>query len=239
MASTNLGGPLRIGEAAARPYPDFGAETSPIYVYNIVPLAMSATNLRTAAAVAGAGALTLAAGTGVTATTVHGTVRYVFDVPRNIRITSAGDDTGDTFTVTGNDVYGVPMVETITGANAGVAAGLKAFYSVTTIVASGASAGNVSVGTGDVLGLPYFVRNAGAIIRAGWDNTLAENAGTFAGAVSTTPSATTGDVRGTFVPSSATDGSKRLYLGFLIENTDVANHASTNGTSLYGRVQYS
>lgn len=238
MASTNIGGPLRIGEAAARPYPDFGAETSPIYVYNIVPVAMSATNLRAAAAVAGAGSITLTAGTGVTATTVNGSTRYVFDVPRNLRFTSAGNDTGITFTVAGFDVYGVPMSETITGANAGIASGAKAFYSVTTITASGASAGNVSIGTGDVLGIPYFVRDRGLVIRAGYNNTLAADAGTFTPAVSTTPSATTGDVRGTYTPSSATDGSKRLVLALFIENTDTPNHTTTTGTSLYGRVQF-
>src|SRR5262249_54376301 len=48
-------------------------------------------------------------------------------VARNVRITSGGNDTGITFTVSGYDVYGFPMSEAITGANAGIASGKKAF----------------------------------------------------------------------------------------------------------------
>lgn len=238
MATTHIGGPLRIGDVAARPYPDFGAETSPYYTYNIAPLTLSATNFRAAASIAGAGSLVLTATAGVTQTTVNGQTRFVMDVPRNLRFTSAGNDTGITFTVAGFDVYGVPMTETITGANIGIASGLKAFFSVTTITASGASAGTVSIGTGDVFGLPYFVRDAGMVVKAGWAGALAQDAGTFTAGVSTTPSATTGDVRGTYLPSSASNGTRRLALTFFIENFDIANHVTTTGTSLYGRVQF-
>ena len=238
MATTHIGGPLRIGDVATRPYPDFGAETSPYYTYNIVPITLSATNFRAAASIAAAGSLVLTATAGVTQTTVNGQTRFVMDVPRNLRFTSAGNDTGITFTVSGFDVYGTPMTETITGANAAIASGLKAFFSVVTITASGASAGTVSIGTGDVFGLPYFVRDAGMVIKSGWDNTLLQNAGTFTGAASAVPSATTGDVRGTFLPTSASNGTRRLVLTFFIENSDVANHATTTGSSLYGRVQF-
>lgn len=157
------------------------------------PIATVATNLRAAAAVAGAGALALLITT--------------LDVPRNLIITSAGNDLGITFTVVGKDVYGMAMSEVITGANAGVAAGKKAFSTVTSITASGAAAGNVSVGVGNVLGLPVFIPNAVHFLKEIVDGALA-TAGTTVAGDQTFPSTTTGDVRGTYVPNSAPDATK-------------------------------
>lgn len=85
-------------------------------------------------------------------------------IPRNVIITNVGNDSGDTYVIAGQDEYGNTMSETITGANAGVAAGKKAFYKVTGVDPSGASAGNVSVGYGDVLGLPVYLRDDGEIL---------------------------------------------------------------------------
>jgi hypothetical protein len=212
-----------------------GVPLARIATYTIVPLALLANNFRTAAAVAGAGALVLTAGTSLTATTVNdnGVTRNVIamDVPRNIRITSAGNDSGITFAVSGFDIYGQPVNETITGANAGIAAGKKAFASILSITASGAAAGNVSVGTGDVFGLPFRVANAGFLIRVGWAGALAADAGTFAAADATTASATTGDVRGTYLPSSASDASRRLVVAFVVQDSDTA-------AGLYGVTQF-
>lgn len=173
------------------------------------PVATSAVALRAAAAaVAGNLALIGAA--------------LTLDVPRNIIITSAGNDTGVTFTVTGRDVYGKALVEQITGANAGVAAGKKAFKSVTTIAASGNAAGNVSVGFGNVLGLPIFVPMAQFILVQLTDEANAA-AGTFVAglAPNTKSTATTADIRGTMVPASAPDGSKAYAL--LVLTPDPAN----------------
>jgi len=69
-----------------------------------------------------------------------------FDQPRNVIITSAGDDSGDTFTVTGTDETGSAQTEAITGADTGVATGTKFFATVTQIAASGAVGTNTSVG---------------------------------------------------------------------------------------------
>lgn len=161
------------------------------------PVASSTTALRAAAAVAGAGALAL--------------LLTSLDVPRNIVITSAGNDSGITFTVIGKDAYGNAMSETITGANAGAAAGKKAFKSDIAISASGAAAGNVSIGYGNVLGLPVFLPNAVHILKEMQDGAAATTGTTVAGD-QTYPSATTGDVRGTYVPNSAPDGTKAYGL---------------------------
>ena len=69
-----------------------------------------------------------------------------FSTPQHVSIYSAGDDTGDTFTVTGLDRYGNVMTDAITGANADTATGTKNFSRVDLVVSSGASAAGVEVG---------------------------------------------------------------------------------------------
>ena len=65
---------------------------------------------------------------------------------QKIIITSAGDDSGKTVTVTGTNADGNTISETLTGANAGVATTLNFFKTVTTVAFSATSAGNVKVG---------------------------------------------------------------------------------------------
>lgn len=106
----------------------------------------TADNIAQAQAVGGAGNLTLNGSLVVNGVAQLGSNRPVY-------ITSAGNDSGITFTVTGlvQTAQGlVSQVETITGANASVAASTKTFYSVSQIAASGAAAGNVSAGRGGI-----------------------------------------------------------------------------------------
>jgi len=69
---------------------------------------------------------------------------------RRISITSSGDDSGITFTVTGTDINGKALSETVTGPNstetqtANTLVGL--FKSVTKIATSAATTGNIQVG---------------------------------------------------------------------------------------------
>lgn len=141
------------------------------------------------------------------------TAGKTFDVPRNVIVTSAGNDAGVTFTVTGEDEYGAVVVEAITGANAGVAAGKKAFKKITSIANSVAAAGTVKVGFGNVLGLPVFLPYAQAIIVQLQDDANAAAGTTVIGlAGGTASTAITADVRGTYVPNAAPDGSKAYAL---------------------------
>lgn len=169
-------------------------------VYRIdlgTPLALSAAALRAAAAVAGAGALALIAGT------------TTLDVPRNLTFLSSGNDSGITFAILGKDVFGTVMNETVTGGNATTANGKKAFKTITSITASGAAAANVSVGFGNVLGLPVFLPSTNNIVKEIQDE-AAPSAGTAVAGLArnTKATATTADVRGTYVPNAAPDGTK-------------------------------
>ena len=116
---------------------------------------------RANASIAGAGALSLLANT-------VGPNGYGY----KLVITSAGDDSGITFTITGikvGDLTNTVVSEVVTGANATTATSSNYYARVDSIVASGASAGNVKIGTTGSLALPrtrikglYFVGTATA-----------------------------------------------------------------------------
>jgi len=125
------------------------------------PLASaSATNIRTASAIAGAGAVTLN-GTLVSAgaTVAHGVIipsgTAVLDVARRVIFTSSGNDTGITFAVTGTDNAGNAQSETVTGASGGAASTVLSYKTFAPPVASGAAAGTVSIGTNGVAASPW------------------------------------------------------------------------------------
>jgi hypothetical protein len=178
------------------------------YIFDIVPVALSATAVCAAQAVAAAGNATIngASATGGVAT---------FDVARNVSIvTSNAGNTTQTVTVTGTDYYGQPQTSVLTCNGTSTVNGLKAFKTITQVAVSAALTGNLSVGSGDTFGLPYRVTDAGYLLRTGWNNTVADNAGTFTAADTTSPATgSTGDVRGTFLPAStAANGSRRLVI---------------------------
>lgn len=89
---------------------------------------------------AAAGALTL------TATPV------ILDKPRQLVITSAGNDSSVTFTVTGTTYGGSAASENITGSNAGTAVSVLNYATVSSVVANVKPAAAVEVGTTTVAG---------------------------------------------------------------------------------------
>lgn len=102
----------------------------------------SATNIRTASSVA-TGTVTL------NGSLVSNGVATL-DQPRRVLFTSAGNDSGITFTVYGTDWNNMPVNEVVTGANATTTYTVYDFKTVTSVVASGASAGTVSIGTNGI-----------------------------------------------------------------------------------------
>lgn len=155
-------------------------------------------------------------------------------VSRAVSITSVGDDTGATFVVAGYDLYGYPLSETITGANATAANGVKCFKYIASVTPAGTLSGsNVSVGTQDVFGLPLRTDRFG-YVTIYWNNALITAATGFTAAVTTDPAtATTGDVRGKYGVQTAADGTKRLQVFW---RPMVANLSETGmfGVSQYG-----
>jgi len=64
-----------------------------------------------------------------------------------VLITSVGNDSGITFTIVGTDVDGAAQTEVVTGPNATTTVSTKFFRSISSITASGDTAGDVSIGT--------------------------------------------------------------------------------------------
>lgn len=200
------------------------------YTYDIVPLTLQTAGLAALQTTAGAGNFTLTAGTGVTATVdPTGTTRYVLDVPRAVTLTSAGNISAVTFTITGYCSFGNPMTQTLAGPNANTVATTKAFKSITSVAVSGAVGTNTSVGFNDKFGLPIAVSDAGYLVHVGWAGALARDAGTFVAADATTATSTTGDTRGTYTPSSAANGSRRLAITIACTELQVGPTSTTAG----------
>lgn len=203
-----------------------------VYVWDIVPQAKGAANI-VAAAITTAASLTLAAGTSVkSVTTPNGTVLQL-DVPRAVSVTTgAGSPTSVNITVSGYDYYGQAMSEVIaTGTvQSTTTNGLKAFYQISSVTASGGSVVTVSVGTADIFGCPVRFIDKSYIIRYGWNNaTTDDTSGVLTVAATATATTGTGDVRGTFAPSTAADGIKRAVVTVALPAIAVGPSATRQG----------
>lgn len=210
-----------------------------IFFLNIVPATLGSTNLATHQHMTGSVNLALTAGAGVTLATApdgSGRTVYQFDVPRCVALASPNDIHLINFKISGFDQYGVATSQTRAGPNANTVNTLKAFYQVLSIVPDTTDASNtVTAGQGDVFGMPFSVADVGYVMPK-WAEVLAQDAGTFVVADATTPATvSTGDVRGTYVPSSASNGSRRLVIWMHLTASQVGPSATQ--TNLLGVTQ--
>jgi hypothetical protein len=202
-----------------------------VYVFDVIPEVKSTTNIATASVYTSAVTLTAGAGTR-SVVRADGVTVVQLDCPRAVATTTgAGSPTTRNVTVSGYDYYGQAMSEVIaTGAVASTTVnGKKAFFQISSITISGSPVVTVAVGTTDIIGLPVRLLDLGYVSRAGWNSTLAEDAGTAVVAATATATTTTGDVRGTYVPSSATDGQKRLVMNISLPALAVGPNATRLG----------
>jgi hypothetical protein len=206
-----------------------------IYVWDVIPQAAVTNNIAASQTAAGAGAVTLTAGTSVKSITTAGGITLLqLDLPRAIKVNCS--TTARAFTISGYDYYGQAMTETITVATAGTAVtGKKAFFQISGATIAG-SATAVLIGTSDVLGLPVRVFNVAYLASIKSNNTLAQDAGTFVAADTAIATATTGDVRGTYTPATASDGIVRTVAGILLPAIAVGPNATRTGA--LGVTQY-
>ena len=108
------------------------------------------------AAVASATAISTAAAVGNNAALTLTSSPYVTDAARKITITSAGDDSGKSFTIVGLDELGNATTESLVGADTGAVTSVGYYTSITSITAVGDPAGNVSAGTSNSVAAPIF-----------------------------------------------------------------------------------
>jgi len=155
-------------------------------------------------------------------------------------VTTAGTPTGLTYTlgvapatitVSGYDYYGQAMSEAITSSAAVSTAvnGKKAFYQISGITTSGATGTALTVGTTDILGIPVRVTNVAYVASVKTNSTLAQDTGTFVAADTDTATTTTGDVRGTYVPGTASNGIVRTVMGVLLPGIAVGPNSTRVG----------
>lgn len=181
-----------------------------------------------------------------------GTSEMLFDptqaIARAVSITGNLGSVAQNFTVRGYDVYGQAMTETIAFAGgAATTAGKKAFKYISSVTPASTDAGHtLSVGTTDVLGMnvrtdfweymDLFVAGAFVTASTGW--TVADVA---------TPTATTGDVRGTYALQTASnwDGAvanwaaaRRTAMFSSIPLFNTVNATNLNPATLFGNVNY-
>lgn len=177
------------------------------------PIAASATNIVATVARTGTNTLTTYA------------PAFVQDVPRNLQVTSSsGSDTTQTVIIRGFDEFGVAMSETFSLNGTSVIAGKKAFKVLVSDQVSATMVGTISIGSNTALGMPFFLPGGtgagiGYVVKEVQDG-AATTAGTAKGGDLTKATATTGDVRGTWVPNSASDAVKVVEL--FISGADVS-----------------
>jgi len=154
-------------------------------------------------------------------------------VARAVSVTGSSSSTGGNITISGYDIYGVPMSEVIAApAGASTVNGKKAFKYISSVVPAFTDAHNYSVGTTDIYGLPLRSDNFGDLAINYNATGITANTG-YVAAVTTSPATTTtGDVRGTYALQSAADASKRLVVRQFITP---ANMGSISG--LFGVTQ--
>jgi len=202
-----------------------------IYVWDVIPQTLVANNI--AAAQTTSAAITLTAGTSVKSVVRNdGTTVLQLDLPRAVSIVSGtGTLTNRNVTISGYDYYGQAMSEVIaTGTvQSTTVKGKKAFFQISSATISGALGATIAIGTTDILGIPVRVFNVAYIASVKSNNTLAQDAGTFVAADTATATTTTGDVRGTYVPATASDGIVRTVMGILLPGIAVGPNATRTG----------
>lgn len=199
-----------------------------VYIWDVVPQAAVTNNIAVSQTASGAGAVTLTAGTSVKSVNrTDGTTVLQLDLPRAIKVNCS--TTARAFTVSGYDYYGQAMSEVITVATAGTAVtGKKAFFQVSSATIAG-SATAVLIGTSDVLGLPVRVFNVAYVSSVKSNNALAQDAGTFVAADTAVATTGAGDVRGTYTPATASDGTVRTVMTISLPAIAVGPNATRVG----------
>ena len=180
------------------------------------PLAANATAIASAASIAVAGSFDTSSAASVAD-------KY----GRTLSIVASGASTAS-ITIRGLDYLGQPINEDFTLNGATPVPGKKAFKTVLSIgVNTVTAATTVNLGTGAALGLPYKA------LRAEWEtaNGVAAAAGTLTAPVLTDPqTATSGDPRGTYAPTTTMNGTNIITAAFSFANdTNTANNGGLHG----------
>lgn len=158
---------------------------------------------------------------------------------RNIRVSAQGTASGATFVIAGYDLYGYPISETITGpvgtgSAYALTEGLKGFKYVASVTSNGtATATGIAIGFGDTFSFPLRADRFTELQVAVGNTAIIASTG-FTASVTTTATATSGDIRGTYGLQTSSNGVLRLSV---YQSPQVSNCSTAAG--LLGVSQYS
>lgn len=166
---------------------------------------------------------------------------------RTIKLIPSGNSSldGGNWVVIGRDVYGIKLTEQI-ACSSQTMNGLKAFKYISSIIAATTiGSTGISVGVGDTFGLPLVATynsidtqcrvNATSSATA----TPAQSNVAITVGASATATSTTGDVRGTWASSVATNGTARVQILQRITANMVASVTASDTSGMFGVAQYS
>lgn len=114
-----------------------------------------------------AGTYVIYAGQTVSSTTLYSNAVATLDTPRQILITTAGNESANTFTVLGTNNSNDTVSEVITGANIGTTASVLSYKTVASIIAKNTAAAAVTVGTNGVASSPWVHLDEWALPQTG------------------------------------------------------------------------
>ncbi len=201
-----------------------------VFMYDVVPLTLQVAGLAASQNPGSGASFTLTAGTGVTTQVVGTETRYVLDVPRSVTIKATGANTA-TYTITGYDVYGQRMTQTLAAPSTSTVTSTKMFKSIVSVTNANATAGTngLEVGYSDLIGLPIRVTSRDYIVGSNFNATaVALSAYTVADTTSPATASTT-DVRGYITLPSAADGTKRLVVAIAVPGIACGPNATRVG----------
>lgn len=216
--------PVLDQQGAPNPTRSFGAPTSPTYTFDVVPLTLNLSAMAAAQTISGT-TFTLAAGTGVTSTTLrNGITALAFDCARAVSLSGVSTYVAEVlFTLQGWDDYQQPMSQTLSGpSGTSIVTTTKAFRYLSSVSAAGNTVSGVSVGSSDTIGLPLRA-DAFEYVTVKYNSALVTSSAGFTAAVTTAATATTGDVRGTYALQTAANGSRRLVIDTFVKNADTVD----------------
>lgn len=218
------------------------AVMSPVFVYTRVPIATYSNIVAGPQIVSGA-SFTLRAGTGISTLTVNNQTVYDLGSQRNlVALGLHASVAAALITVNGYEERvnadgslggpGQPLTETFTGpVGTSSTAMVKTLRYVRSITTSGNSVSGLAIGVGEVFGFPYKVADYGDVWITWAQNKITSSVG-FTAAVTTTATAYTGDVRGTYQIQSLSANASRVFTAFVfVKDPDTV-------TGQYGVAQY-
>lgn len=156
------------------------------------------------------------------------------NIARCVSVTASSGAVGGVMLIQGADLYGYPQTQKLTVASSptGTATtnSTKAFKFITAVTPQFSDTFSYSVGTIDTIGFPVRV-DTFPYVTAGWAGAIIASSTGFVAAVTSTATNTTGDVRGTYLLPSVSNGVKTLQFFQSISPANISTLAGIFGVT--------